>query len=425
VKFVELFANFNYYSHMTYLNRAIQLNISKYLTSGKSILLLGPRQTGKSTLLAKQIQADLNLSFLETSLRRKYESDPDLLIKEIKGFRQTNNNFINSSAMPLIIIDEIQKVPMLMDAIQYCIDQKLAKFVLTGSSARKLKQSNQDINLLPGRVIMLKLDGLSIGEIKPSKMLIDPESTLNMLLIYGSLPEIFLIDDLELKEQLLTTYVKTYLEEEIRQEALVRNLVSFSKFLSYAAIECGNSLNINNLSQEIGVSRNTIAEYLQILRDCLIIEQIDPITTTTSRRRLTKASKYLFFDLGVRRVAANEGSNLPIKYYANLFEQFIGIEIIKLLRTLAPQAKLMYWRDHAGAEVDFIIEYNHIYTPIEVKWSTNPNVKDCRHLVKFQQEYPCSKLSYIICQVERVLEITDNIIAIPWQQLELLQKSLG
>ena len=256
-----------------------------------------------------------------------------------------------------------------MDTLQLAIDEKWANFIITGSSLRKLRRKKKDTNLLPGRVIELHLGGLSLLELDESYL------ELEDLLLNGMLPEILLQKEIKYKELLLTSYVDIYLEEEVRLEAASENLSNFSRFLNYAAVDAGTQLNITNLSKEVGVSRHTIENYYQILEDCLIVDRIEPLTSLTTRRRLAKSPKYLFFDLGIRRIAASEGLRLPQKYFGDLFEQFIGIEILKLIKIFAPQAKCRYWRDHSGPEVDYIIEYNRQYLAIEVKWTSKTHFK--------------------------------------------------
>lgn len=259
------------------------------------------------------------------------------------------------------------------------------------------------------------LDALSVLEL-------DSVPDIEELLLNGSLPEVIQQSDSQSKERLLVSYVEIYLEQEVRAEAEVRNLASFSQFLSLAAIEAGNSVNLSNISQDIGVSRHTIYEYFKLLEDCLITFRIDPITEHVGRRRLSKSSKYLFFDLGVRRIAAAEGLRLPQKYYGNLFEQFVGIEILKVIRVYASQAKLRYWQDHAGPAVDYVLEYSRQYLPIEVKWTESPLMKDARHLLKFMNEYDCNVPALIVCQAQRPLQLADNVLAIGWKDPPLYIK---
>lgn len=392
--------------------RIIEPYLLSALERGKSILLLGPRQAGKSTLIATCVAADINYTFLEGKVRQRFEVDPDGLQKEILAHRALNPQKRNL----VVYIDEVQRVPGIIDCIQHCIDQGIAQFVLTGSSAHKLKHHKTDINLLPGRVLSYTLDALSVLELDAG--IPDIEG----LLLNGTLPEVAQQITLDYKEELLTSYVEIYLEQEVRAEALVRDLGSFSQFLRLAAIEAGNPINFSDISQNIGVTRNTIYQYFQVLEDCLIISRIDPITEHTGRRRLSHASKYLFFDLGVRRIAASEGLKLPEKYYGSLFEQFVGIELLKVMRTYAAQAKLRYWHDHGGPEVDYVIEYSRSYLPIEVKWTENPTLKDAKHLMKFMQEYECYLPAIIVCRAPQAIQITDSILALPWQDLPLYVK---
>ena len=390
-----------------YIERELLAPLHHTLQRGKSVLLMGPRQTGKSTLIEQQVTTDLTYSFLQTDIRRQFEQHPEHILSEIKAFRMLHPD----KPLPMVYIDEVQLVPDILDNVQYAIDHKLAQFVLSGSSARKLKLRKQDINFLPGRLIDLRLDTLSISELAHLTV------PLSQRLLYGTLPEIVLQESDADRDQLLTAYVNLYLEQEIRAEALVRNLVSFSQFLQLMAIESGNTVNINRLAERIGIKRHTLYDYLSILEDCLIIDRIEPLTDTTSRRRLSKANKYLFFDSGVRRIAAGESAHIPEKYYGALFEQFIGMECIKFMRQHAPQATLRYWQDHAGPEVDWVIELNHRFLPIEVKYTDKPTAGDARHLKKFMAEYPCHEPGLVICRVPRPIELAPNILAVPWEEL--------
>lgn len=396
---------------MTYQTRILSRQLEHVLDRGKSVLLLGARQTGKTTLLREQCKPDIGLDFTLSTSRREYELRPEILIDEVTALRVSSHS---STECPLVVIDEVQKVPDIIDVAQHLIDKKLARFVLTGSSARKLKKrENGDINLLPGRVIKLQLDALTLMEIPAKSMKIEE------LLLYGQLPDIFFEKNLNDKEESLISYVDIYLEEEIRQEALVRNLAAFSRFLELAGIEAGNTINVAKLSQAIGVSAHLVNEYFQILEDCLIAEPIEPIIETRSRRKLSKAKKYLFYDLGVRRICAKEGAQLSSKALGALFEQFVGVELCRYGRLNRSRAMLYYWQDHAGPEVDFVIKKDGKYLPIEVKWTDNPGKGDCRHLLKFLAEYPCFDLGYVVCQIPRKRMLTDRIMALPWQELPM------
>lgn len=388
---------------MPYIRRKIAKPIMDTLQRGKSILLLGARQTGKTTLIQQEIIPDIVYSFVDPEIRLRYEKDPALLAKELKLQAQS------WKTPPVIFIDEIQRVPNVTDVAQLLIDQKKAQFILTGSSAHKLKHG-PTINLLPGRVVSLILDPLHYDEL--------PEQwrNINDILMYGTLPFIVLDSKHADRETDLKSYVTIYLEEEIRAEALVRNIGSFSRFLELAASESGHIVNFTKLSQEVGVAATTIVDYYQVLEDCMIVLRVDPIVHTTSHRRLIKSPKYLFFDLGVRRACTNEGSHLPDNYLGYLFEQYVGIELIHLTRYLT-HTQLRYWRDSNGVEVDYVIETAGKYIPVEVKWTSTPTIKDIRHLQKFLAEYDNTEKGFIICQTPHIIEVTENIIALPWQRL--------
>lgn len=250
------------------------------------------------------------------------------------------------------------------------------------------------------------------------------QSELETILLYGTLPGIITEPDLNSRETDIYSYVTTYLEEEIRAEAVVRNIGNFSRFLEIAAGEAGKQLNFTRLSQDIGISDTTVANYYQILEDCLIALRIDPTTRSQTKRRLIKSPKYLFFDLGIRRACANEGTRLPQKTLGELFEHYVGNELIYQSQLLIPQLKVKYWRDSAGPEIDYVLDVANHYVPIEVKWSDQPNSSDAKHLIKFMDEYPQAKQAYIVCRTPQRYKITDNVIALPWQEINFILQEL-
>ena len=388
---------------MELIQRTLKEKLTRIIKRGKSVLLLGPRQTGKTTLM-REYKADLEITLLISKIRRQYEADPDQLIREVKGLKSSNTSH------PLVIIDEVQKVPDLMDGVQYLIDKGLAQFILTGSSARKLRH-RKNVNLLPGRVIRLRLDPLTLGELSP------PFASIEDFLLYGSLPAIALESDPSIREETLDAYVDLYLEDEVRAEALVRDIGAFENFLRLAAIESGNIVNFDKISQDIGVARTTIASYYQILEDCLIAERIEPYTESLSRKKLTKSPKYLIFDLGLRRLAAKEQSTLPQKYLGDLFEQFIGLELIRWSRLQDYKTSVHFWRDFSGPEVDWLLTRHQSLLPIEVKWTENPSPRDAKHLELFLEEYPLATQGYVVCRVSTPQVLAKGIEAISWRDL--------
>jgi predicted AAA+ superfamily ATPase len=394
---------------MDYINRQIEEYLRHSLERNKSVLLLGPRQTGKTTLL-DHLHKDRMISLVKPSMRQRYEKDSSLLEKEIESLPTSNKK------LPTICLDEIQKVPALFDSLQDLIDRRKAKFVLTGSSARKLRRG-PSVNLLPGRVVSLHLDPLSLVEA--------PAISLENRLLFGELPGIFGTKATEDKEADLRSYVTTYLEEEVRAEAIVRNLASFARFLELAASESGKTVNFSKLSQEIGVAHTTIMSYYEILEDCLIVEGVDPWTQSKTRKKLTKARKYMFFDSGVRRAAAGEPPALVLSRAGDLFEEWVGLQLIRLARNTVPAARVHFWRDPDGPEVDWVIHRGEELIPIEVKWSEAPSARDIKHLVVFMREYPTAGKGYVVCRTPQRFRLSPAIEAIPWEDIPELFKSTG
>lgn len=385
---------------MEYIKRLLEDRIRRTLERGKSVLLLGARQTGKTTLTGR-FKQDMQVSFVQPDVRQRYEKSPHLLKGEVESLTAAE-----TGKRPLVVLDEVQKVPVILDVVQDLIDRGKANFILTGSSARKLRRGAQ-INLLPGRIVSFRIDPFNQEEF--------PSRDLNERLLYGSLPGIIAVSALPDQETDLEAYVTTYLEEEIRAEAAVRNLGDFARFLELAASESGCIINLRKLSQEIGVSHTTIGAYYQILEDCLIAERIEPLTKSKTRKKLTKSEKYLFFDLGVRRLAAHEGTRLPRDTMGLLFEQFVGLELLRSVHANGRAARIRFWRDPDGPEVDWVVDEDGIYTPLEVKLTENPAPGDARHLEVFLSEYNSAKGGFLICQVQRKVKLTEKVSALPWQ----------
>jgi predicted AAA+ superfamily ATPase len=385
---------------MKYIDRAIDPLIRHTLDRGKSIFLFGARQTGKTTLV-NRLDPQLAVSLVRPDVRLRYEKAPALMRGEVEALSP-----LPSGRLPLVVIDEVQKVPEIMDVVQDLIDRGAALFLLTGSSARKLRRHAQT-NLLPGRVTVLHLDPFGINEW--------PGESLEERLQDGALPGIVSVRDPEDREQDLAAYVTTYLEEEIRAEAAVRHLGTFARFLELAASESGGIVNLRKIASEIGVAHTTIGAYYQILEDCLIAERIEPLTTSATRKRLTRSDRFLFFDMGVRRLAAREGRQPPRSQWGKLFEQFIGLELLRFFRSQRRSVKVRFWRDPDGPEVDWVLDCDGVYLPIEVKWTDSPTAGDARHLNCFMAEYPTFGKGYVVCRVPRKTKIGDHVTALPWQ----------
>lgn len=385
-----------------YIPRSIEAELSQVLRRGRSLFLFGARQTGKTTLL-NRMQAQLTVSLIRPDVRLRYEKTPAALVAEVEALHPEPDG-----SPPLVLLDEVQKVPLLLDVVQDLIDRGVARFVLTGSSARKLRRGAQS-NLLPGRTAVFHLDPFSLRERAPS--------SLEQALLYGSLPGIVSLDGDREKEQDLDSYVTTYLGEEVRAEALVRNLGTFARFLELAAAEAGGIVNLRKLASEIGVAHTTIAAYYQILEDCLITDRIEPLTESATRKKLTRSDKYLFFDLGVRRAAAREGVRLLPSRFGQLFEHFVGLELLRWSRLHGRGTRIRFWRDPDGPEVDWVVESDGRYVPIEVKWADNPDERDARHLACFLSEYSAASRGIVVCRAPRRMLLGERLVAVPWQSL--------
>lgn len=390
--------------------RNLEKELKKTIAQKKSFFLFGPRQTGKTTLLdhlSGQYNNVLNYSFLEIPLRQRAEQRPESLRQEIEA-----------ASPEFVIIDEVQKVPEILDEVQYMIDRYKLIFLITGSSARKLKRKN--VNLLAGRAITYRLDPFDIKERKSFAKDFQSLSTLKDILTYGDMPEIALFTEgqkIPLVENLLRSYVETFLEEEIRMETLVRKIGIFGNFLRLAAEMSGRILSFRELSQDVGVTHHTISSFYEILYDCMIVERIQPLIPSASRRRLSKASKYLFFDVGVRNAAAQllTREGVSREEWSRRFEEWIGLSLIRYLRSRNLQGSLYYWRDHNGPEIDWVVEHENRWIPVEVKFIENPQQKHTRHLELFINENKdrASK-GFLVFLGDRPRKITKKITAIPW-----------
>jgi predicted AAA+ superfamily ATPase len=350
-----------------------------------SLFLFGPRQTGKTFLIKNTLSPDLFIDLLDYDSFMRYSTDPSLLVKE------ANKLALDRS---LIIIDEIQRCPELLNSVHLLMEQKNTnRFILTGSSARKLRKAG--VNLLGGRAITAHLYPLVEAELKDLFALDD-------VLHYGALPKIYLENDLQEKMKLLKSYVETYLREEIAQEAIVRNLPAFTRFLELAADENGNVINFQKLAREIGIHSKTIREYFQILEDTLIGQMIYPYKKS-ARRRLISHPKFYFFDCGLVTVLKRGLQKELIKSsseYGRAFEHWVLTELTAAIDYYELEAKVRFYRTTDGAEVDFIIEKGDNLLAIEIKASSHPNLSSLRGLKSFLKDNPGAKC-FCICLTPR------------------------
>ncbi len=392
-------------------------------------LIFGARQTGKSTLIERLLRESdiVRIDFTRSEERSRFLVDPDELIRLCRSLPRRRKP-------TYIFVDEAQAVPAIFDAVQhlYDSDKRRWRFVLCGSSARKLRLTGA--NLLPGRSFLHHLYPLTLAERPPvpantvhshSPLQLPwprgtpqdnlfPPADLETRLIYGELPGVVTAPKAD-RARILRAYAFVHLEEEMRREALVKDWAAFVRFLRLAALESGQVLNYAAISNETGISQPTVKGYYQLLEDMFIGVRV-LAWTKSPRKNLLSTPKFLLFDLGVRHAAAGlEVSRATIRSNPGpLFEQWVGLELWRRLQYLG-QGELSYLRTRDGAEVDFIVEHKGQATPFEVKWTERPTLTDARHLIAFLREHPRqAKRGYVVCRCPRPLALADNITALPW-----------
>lgn len=372
-----------------------------------SFFLFGPRQVGKTTLIKASFDSKTCLFY-------------DLLIpEEYRRLRLNPGRFrdeivYREKKYTHVFIDEVQKLPEILDEIHYLLEntQNPPYFILTGSSARKLKRSNA--NLLGGRAFSYSLFGFVYREIIAEKKV-----SLYKVLELGTLPPIYLAESREEAILGLRAYVDTYIKEEIQLEALVRNLDTFTEFLKFAADENSNILNYSNIASDIGVSSTTIKEYYQILEDTLIGFHLRPYSSRL-RKKLAKHPKFYFFDTGVCR-ALQQRLSLDLssgtREFGKVFEHFVIKEFVHLSRYLNPDYKLSYYRTENNAEVDLIIEApsGEVFA-IEIKATDSPRVAELRGLKSFRDLSPAAQL-VCVSLAEKRYKLDKDILVCPWQEI--------
>jgi len=389
-------------------------------------ILFGARQTGKSTLLRSLLPADtLQIDLANASERSRLLANPSRFLELCRQVPKRSEPFT-------VFVDEAQLAPSIFDNVQHLYDgdKKRWRFVLCGSSARKLRQTGA--NLLPGRCFLHRLFPLTLAERPPTEpahpafstfpLVLPalpagtkqfPATSLETRLASGELPGVAAAKPAD-RAPLLRSYAAVHLEEEIRREALVKDWGAFLRFLAFAAAESGGILNYAAISQETGLALNTVKSHYTLLEDMFIGFRV-PAWSGSARKNLLSTPKFLFFDLGVRNAAAGL-EPLPATVRANpgpLFEQWVGLELWKRLQYLG--GGLHYLRTRDGAEVDYIVEHAGELTPVEVKWTENPALTDARHLLTFLREHPKkAKHAYIICRCDRPLRLHDKVTALPW-----------
>ncbi len=357
-----------------------------------SVFLWGARQVGKSTLVKKLFPDAKVYDLLKSDEYSRLLRKPQLLREELISYDETK----------IVIIDEIQKIPSLLDEVHWLIVNRGIRFILCGSSARKLKRVGT--NLLGGRALPVMLFPFVSAEIS--------DFNLFRAINNGMIPRHYMVQN---PQKRLEAYIGVYLKEEIQEEAVVRQLSSFNRFLDVAAQCDGEMINYTNIAQDCGVSATTIKEYFNILEQTLIGYMIPAFTLSKKRRAIT-TKKFYYFDVGVVNYLLNRSNLQPGSIdFGHAFEHFMIQEIVAYLSYYEKREKLSYWRTANGYEVDAIIGDARV--AIEFKSSEEVQSKHTKGLKAFEEDFPDARK--IIVSLDCNKRILNGIEVIP--ALEFLQ----
>lgn len=372
------------------------------ILDGQSIFLWGARQTGKSQYLLHHYPKSAYFDFLKTKNFLRYQKTPDLFSEDILSLPE-------ATLQHPIIVDEIQKIPILLNEIHWLIENKKLSFILCGSSARKLK--TQSTNLLGGRAWVYHFYPLIFPEV--------PQIDLLKVLQHGLLPKNYLLPPTQVYLS-LKSYVEIYLTDEIRNEGLVRDLSGFSRFLDIAGLCNSELINFSNIARDCHIDRNTVRDYFQILIDTWLGYYIFPFHKKIKRDLIIATPKFYLFDVGVANyLAARTVTELRGDAAGKSFEHYIFMELWAYKNMHQKRFDIFYWRTKAGHEVDFVIGNNNdARLAIEVKITPTVHKSDLAGLIAFCEEHP-KAIGIVISQDdrERKIMITDNcyIAVIPWR----------
>lgn len=348
----------------------------------EGMFLFGGRQVGKSTLLKERFPNAIYYDLLNSELRNRFRQHPE-------EFRESLLRF---PPQTLVIVDEIQKVPDLLDEVHWLMVNKGLYFILSGSSARKLKKSGA--NNLGGRAIPETLFPLVSAEI--------PDYDLDRAIQNGMIPRHYMVSNARNR---LKSYIELYLKEEILEEAAVQNIDDFVRFLEVAAISDGEILNYENVATDCGVSANTVKAYYKILTDTLLGFEV-PAFQKVIKRKLTKASRFYFFDVGVSNYLTKRYHLAPkTPEYGHAFEHLVLQEIVAYLGYSDSDEGLTYWHTYDNKEVDAVIGDARV--AIEIKSTDNVQSKHKDGLSEFAKEHPNAK--QIIVSRDRITRRSGDI----------------
>lgn len=362
--------------------RLFELN----LPLGKSAFLWGPRKVGKTYWISHTLKNATVIDLLKTDVLTEYISRPALLRERYQNHKG------------LIIIDEVQKAPQLLDEVHWLIENKKLSFLLTGSSARKLRRGHA--NLLGGRAWRKTMVPLSYLEVT--------NLDLEKIMISGLLPPHYLssnpIEDLR-------AYVADYLKEEIIAEALTQNIPAFNEFLHVAAATSSELINYVNIARETGVSHKVIRTYFDILEDTYLGFRVSPWKKSRNRRMII-TEKFYLFDIGVANYLSRRQPLLGSPEFGKSFEHYILMELKAYQAYRNPDMPITFWRTSTGREVDFILGEKEL--AIEIKGSSRVHEGDTRSLSALAEDGPVKKLC-LVCLEKQPRNLANNIQVLPWQ----------
>lgn len=376
---------------MEYVKRTLNID----LPPRQSAFLWGPRKTGKSTYLKTTFPDSPVYDFLKSDLFLELSKNPSLLREQLLARGK-------DALRHPVILDEVQKVPQVLDEVHWLIENTDIRFILCGSSARKLKRGQA--NLLGGRAWRYEMFPLTSMEIGIQRL--DLLRALN----HGTVPLHYLQDNYR---KSLKAYVRDYLKEEVFDEGLTRNIPAFSRFFDAMGYSHGQLINYSNIARECGVDSKTVKEYFQILMDTLLGTMVAPFKKRQDRQVIGKASKFYLFDVGVageiskRQIPEEKG-----ELFGQAFEHFIFLEMWTHSSYSELDYGINFWRTKSGLEVDFILGGGEI--AVEVKGTARVDTRDFKPLRAFIEAYS-PRGAYIVCN-EKTRRVHNGIVVIPWRE---------
>lgn len=355
----------------------------------ETFFLWGPRQTGKTTLLKAAYPGAEWIDLLKADQFRRYLEHPEYLRQEIS----------TGEVPPFFVIDEVQKVPQLLDEVHWLHENRGVRFALCGSSARKVRRGKA--NLLGVRAVSYRLSGLTSGEL-------EVDWSLDRMLNHGYLPTMYLSPR---PQRLWAAYVGDYLKEEVAAEGLVRNLPVFSEFLNMASLSDAERVNFSTIARDCGVSSQTVKGYFQILEDTLLGSWL-PAYRRRPKRRISASPKFYFADVGVVNFLSRRGKlEARSELYGKAFENWCFHELTAFNSYSESYARFSHWRLATGVEVDFII--NNVSVAIEAKASAKVNRDHLKGLRQLRLDHPDVGQRIVVCLEQKPRTTADGIEILP------------